>query len=192
MNTFGYNGGAFNGGSLDASVRSAIDGQVYAIGGIVSRVGFRTAIDSLPEAVATLVVTVFRPLREVVAAVAEATAALTVRVAMRGAFEGAAQVQTVHAGYVATRLVVSSPLVSSPEAVGVIVARIAARSPVAGTADATSTIAVRAALRAPLSGTAEAAGYVDGDVARYVPFDENAIPENTFVVQKQDTVFYVR
>lgn len=192
MNTFGYNGGAFNGPPLDASVRSAINGQAYAISSITARAGFRSVIESYPQATAALVVTVFSPVRAVLDAVAEAVATIVGRVAMRGAIAATAVAQTTHEGRSATRYEVRAPVTNFPQAVGVIVPRMAARSPLVGGAAVTTTLNTRAGMRSPLNGAAQAMGYVSGGVAHFVPFDALASSENTFTVPFIDNVFYVR
>jgi len=193
---------------LRGLVRDPVNTSAQAVSSVAPRVFVRSVISSLAQATATVTAGMIRSKMDVFAS---AIATVVARVSLRSPQSVQAKAE---ASPVGLRLVrdtavempeaqgsvgltaylrryIGERFYSYPEALGAASLHSMSRAPVNGSALAEAAVMQRVFVRSALSGTAEAAGYVDGTVAVYVPFDEPAIEEHTFIVPPATTTFMV-
>lgn len=150
----------------------------------------RSIVEQGAQAGAVVIARVLR--RTPASGVASAGAQVVARAAVRSADTTVAQADASPTGVVFVRSFIGDLVNGSAEAVGSVVSRLVVRSVLAAAAQAASVPRVSANLRSPGFYGAQAIGIVGGGAEAYVPFDEVALEENTFVVSFEDNVFYVR
>lgn len=170
-------------------VRDVVAGLAQAKGDIGS--GFiRMKIAQVGQALGAVVSRVIR--REAVVVPAQAMASPTGKRLARQPVDSQPQALGTVVGTVDVRHYFSEVMAVAASALGTVFVRALVRHPVNGAGEAQGVVSGRSVLRSPTSSTAQAIGFVGGSVMVVVPFDEVARPENTFVVNFEDNVFFVR
>lgn len=164
-------------------VRSVLVGTAEAVGTLLFHATRSAA------AIGTIIARAFR--REVVSLDAQATGSATAVRFAREAIEGEALADGVVIPRSWVRQYVGEQLAALAFANGAVDVIAMHREPAVVDAAVTWTPISRALRRSVVAGTAQAAGTVEGDSFFSGPFDEPALPENTFVVPPEPNYFVV-
>ena len=165
------------------NVEARADAVVYS--GLV-----RSVVQAAGEAAAVVIARVMR--RSGVTSTAQASASVLARADRRAPIGVSAQALASPTGIVLVRSYFGEVMNTAARAVVDVVARVALRQPVDATASALAALRLSAILRNVGIYEAQATAVVDGSSQVYVPFDEFALEENTYLVSFEDNLFYVR
>jgi len=212
MNLGALNGFSINGSALDLNVRSSVIGCAYAIAAPLQKIKARHVFEAFADGEVTANYILDGAKHLIADAEAYAVSDVTSRsfrrnIETRFAYADASPLLTdfARSAVVAyalanaspnptsyARRLVNSPVYGSASASAAYSGRLLTRLPIVGYANANSSVVTRIRARSVLSGTAEAIGFIGYHTTIWAPFDEPAMPENSFIVPYENHVFYVR